>query len=317
MPVTDGAGGYVDLKPAKDTVQFRVNEALKGQTVTWEFELVHDARESYGGVIRLIPKSLKPQSDAEDKTQDTIKSKEKAIPFLNALLVKVPRGQAGGSDFKAGDRVKLEGAIGDASGNKGINALLSPSGPVAVYHLDAAPHTVFWVGLTKATITGPNRRTVPRRKPAADVVKVAKALIRASYFQYDEETLKEIYASEVQLLPGNRLFQYGLEVPRAAAKLGVVIDREKMLPAVATQAGRDPVPRQFVEQFVNKFRIEQLEVAEGEFVTEPNQPSESHDGKLRFSIRKGDVLLKVSVPGAFRFVQLRKTDGKWEVVAEY
>ena len=39
MPVTDGAGGYVDLKPADDTVQFRVNEALKGKPVSWEFEV--------------------------------------------------------------------------------------------------------------------------------------------------------------------------------------------------------------------------------------------------------------------------------------
>jgi hypothetical protein len=33
------------------------------------------------------------------------------------------------------------------------------------------------------------------------------ALNRVSFIQYDEETLKEIYASKAQLLPWNRLFQ--------------------------------------------------------------------------------------------------------------
>lgn len=52
--ITDGAGGVVDLKPAEDTVQFRVNEAVKGKTVSWEFELEGDA--SYYSQVSLGPR---------------------------------------------------------------------------------------------------------------------------------------------------------------------------------------------------------------------------------------------------------------------
>jgi hypothetical protein len=149
---------------------------------------------------------------------------------------------------------------------------------------------------------------------------VAKALLRASLFDYDEETLTEIYAPKVQLLPGNKLFyeQYRLTEDRSVDKLGAVVERDKLLEAVAKSAERSSdIPKGLIGQVVDDFKIEQFEVAEGEFVTEPNRPSESLDGKLRFLIKKGDVLLRVSVPGVFRFVQMRKADGKWRVVAEY
>ncbi len=154
------------------------------------------------------------------------------------------------------------------------------------------------------------------REPSAEITALAKALIRAS-FQYDEQMLKEIYSPEVQLLPGNRLFQYGLEVPEKMSAFGGLVKRDNMLTALEKQAGRDPVPGSIVAQIVDMFRIEQFEVAKGEFVTEPNQPSDSQYGKLRFTIEDNDVLLKVSVPSAFRFLQLRKTDEQWKVVAEY
>jgi hypothetical protein len=60
-----------------------------------------------------------------------------------------------------------------------------------------------------------------------------------------------------------------------------------------------------------------LDVPAGEFVTEPNQPGESVFDKLRFSIQENDLLLKVSVPSAFRYFQIRKTGDEWKVVAEY
>ena len=39
--------------------------------------------------------------------------------------------------------------------------------------------------------------------------------------------------------------------------------------------------------------------------------------KLRFTIQENDVLLKVSVPSAFRYLQLRKLGDQWKVVVEY
>ena len=128
IPVTDGAGGYVDLKPADDTVQFQVNKALKGQNVKWEFELARDVARSFNGVAQLTPKSV---------------SKKNPNPFLATLTIDT----TDELEFKAGDIVKLEGTIGDASQNKGLGTLLTPSGPIAVYHLNSTPHPIFWLGL--------------------------------------------------------------------------------------------------------------------------------------------------------------------------
>ncbi len=306
IPVTKGAGGYIDLKPAEDTVQFRANEALKGQKVTWEFTLGSDVIVRNGGIV------LMPQSITNQDAKDT----KKAIPFLSAIMARVTRDQAAEMGFKTGDRVKVEGTIGDFSSNKGIAALQSPAGPVAVYHLDSAPHPIFWVGLIEVKITGPKRKSTPLRKPAADVAKVAKAALRAN-FQYDEQAIKAIYTEEVLLLPGNRLFHFGLELPAKMTPSGVVVKRDNMLPALKKQAERDPAPESIVALLVDEFRIEQLDVPAGEFVTEPNQPSDSLYGKLNFTIEENDALIKISVPDAFRYLQLRKVDEQWKVVAEY
>ena len=75
--ITDGAGGYVDLKPAKDTLQFRVNESLKGQTVKWEFELAADVSPNYLGLMMLQPKSATrcPASRSKSSTCSRMKAR--------------------------------------------------------------------------------------------------------------------------------------------------------------------------------------------------------------------------------------------------
>jgi hypothetical protein len=297
VPVTDGAGGYVDMAPAEDTVQFQVNKAIKGQKVEWEFELARDAAKSLNGVARLIPKSV---------------SKENKNPFLAALIIDT----TDELDFKAGDLVKLEATIGDASQNKGLGGLLAPSGPVAVYHLDSTPHPIFWLGLTNVKISGPTRKTTARIQPAPEVTAFAKDLLRAS-MRYDEEEAQQLYASEVQLLPGNRLFYFGLEVPGKMTEYGVPVKRDEMLVALKKQAARDPMPSFIVGTIVNSFRIEQLDVPVGDYATEPNQRKRIPVPIIAIQDHENDVLLKLSVPGAFRFVQLRKTDEQWKVIAEY
>ena len=134
---------------------------------------------------------------------------------------------------------------------------------------------------------------------------------------YDEKKLNQVYAAEVQLLPGNRLFYFGLEVAGKMTESGVPVKRDEMLVALKKQAARDPLPSFIAGTVVNSFRIEQLDIAVGDYVTEPNQPSESLYRSLRFRIADNDVLLKLSVPGAFRFVQLRKLDNQWKVIAEF
>jgi hypothetical protein len=98
------------MAPAEDTVQFQVNKAIKGQKVKWEFELAHDVAKSFNGVARLIPKSV---------------GKENANPFLAALIIDT----TDELDFKAGDLVKLEATIGDASQIKDSAGFYHPLAP--------------------------------------------------------------------------------------------------------------------------------------------------------------------------------------------
>ena len=297
IPVTDGAGGYVDTAPAEDTVQFKVNQALNGQTVKWEFELAEAATMSFGGTARLIPKAA---------------VKENETAFLAAIIIK----STSEIDFKAGDLVKLEATIGDATQNKGLSGLLTPSGPVVVYHLDSTTHPVFWLGLTNVKISGPKRKTTALLQPGPEVTAFAKDLLR-SWLLYDEKKLNNLYAPEVLCLPGNRLFSFGLEVPGKMTEYGVPVNRDEMLVALSKQAARDPLPSFIVGTMVSSFRIEQVDAAVGDYATEPNQPSDTLFQTLRFKIEENDVLLKVSVPGAFRYIQLRKTEDQWKVIAEY
>jgi serine/threonine protein kinase len=297
LPVTDGAGGFVDLAPTEDSVQFQVNKALKGQKVKWEFGLALDAATSFNGVTQLQPK---------------VATNVNASSFLAAIMIKTTTQL----DFKAGDVVTLEATIGDASENRGLAGLLAPVGPVAIYHLDSTTHPVFWLGLKEVEISGPTRKTVPLRQPTPEVTAFAKDLLQACMV-YDEKMLIQVYASEVQLLPDNRLFSFGLEVPGKMTEYGVPVKRDDMLVALKKQAARVPLPSSVVGMMVSSFQIEQLDVAVGDYATEPNQPSESLFRALRFKIEENDVLLKVSVPGAFRFVQLRKKDEQWQVIAEY
>jgi serine/threonine protein kinase len=297
MPVTDGAGGYVDMAPAEDTVQFQVNNALKGQKVKWEFELALDVAVAFNGVAQLQPK---------------VAANQNAQSFLAAIMLKTTTQL----DFKAGDIVKLEATIGDASQNRGLAALLAPAGPVAIYHLDSTTHPVFWLGLKDVKISGPTRKTTARIQPAPEVTAFAKELLRASML-YDEKELNKLYAPQVQLLPGSRLFHFGLEVPGKTTEYGVPVKRAELLMAIKKQAAVDPIPSLFIGQFISLYRIEQLDVPVGDYATEPNQPNESLYRSMIFKIKENDVLLKLSVPGAFGFVQLRKLDDQWKVIAEY
>ncbi len=73
----------------------------------------------------------------------------------------------------------------------------------------------------------------------------------------------------------------------------------------------------FIGQSVSLYQIEHWDVPVGDYATAPNQPNESLYRSMTFKIKENDVLLKLSVQGAFGFVQLRRADEQWKVVAEY
>ena len=136
--ITDGAGGLIDLTPGKDTMQFRVNEALKGKTIRWEFELGRIS--AMGGGVMVIPKSLLPAH-----------AERKEIPFLNTIQFKKHAANLPETELKPGHRVVLEATIGDSSKNG--REPFSFHGATAIHHLQGVAHPIFWLGLDEVTIT--------------------------------------------------------------------------------------------------------------------------------------------------------------------
>ena len=133
---------------SKGTLQYLANEKVKGQTVEWEFELQRDAEKSIGGEIALFPKIGKKQ---------VIDGKEMMLGHLNAILLS----GAKVGPFKAGDRIRLKAEIDDFSRFKKDFDLAT--GLVAIYHLEGAPHPIFWLKLAKAEIIQ-LPKTVPAKK---------------------------------------------------------------------------------------------------------------------------------------------------------
>ena len=135
--ITDGYGGFVDFDASKGTVQYLANEKVKGQRVEWEFELKQDAEKSYDDQIALVPKVGKKQ---------VIEGEERMLGYLNVIVL----GDAKVGPFEAGDRIRLKAEIDDFSRFRKDFELAT--GLVAIYHLDGAPHPIFWLKLAKAEI---------------------------------------------------------------------------------------------------------------------------------------------------------------------
>ncbi len=143
--ITDGAGGVVDLKPEPGTVQHAANEALKAQAVRWAFVLAQD-EVNLGGTTALMPDL------GFDASKSLAELSPDKIPHLGMILVRASSSRSATMGaLKAGDRVVVEGKIGDASKNRGF-IVTSFEGPVVLYHLSNAGHPAFWVGLTEANI---------------------------------------------------------------------------------------------------------------------------------------------------------------------
>ena len=135
--ITDGYGGFVDFDASKGTLQYLANEKVKGRRIEWEFELQRDAEKTNDDHIALVPKIGKKQ---------VIEGEEILLGYLNVIVL----GDADVGPFKAGDRIRLKADIDDFSRFRKNFELAN--GLVAIYHLDGAPHPIFWLKLAKAEI---------------------------------------------------------------------------------------------------------------------------------------------------------------------
>ena len=94
------------------------------------------------------------------------------------------------------------------------------------------------------------------------------------------------------------------------------LDRDKVIArAMRMFAGGSD---QLASMVFRRLSFENLNVTEGEFAASPFASLQSKDGvELRFQIKAGDALVRVSQQSAYWYFQLRKRDGQWTVVAEY
>lgn len=134
------------------------------------------------------------------------------------------------------------------------------------------------------------------------------------------DALSNTYNSDVMLMPGHEFLKEGYGLAKSGARdSGQEVSRERLLDTMKKAAAARPErPAERVEKLMASLRNELVETREGEFSTEASDPVGTSDGKLHFSIEKGDVLLKISPPkGDFILLHLREIDGVWKVVSEY
>jgi hypothetical protein len=161
----------------------------------------------------------------------------------------------------------------------------------------------------------------PPAAVAGDKLAISTAKIHvAAIVRQDVDALEKTYAAEVGLIPGHEFLkdEYGLTKPGGRAR-GATVEREKLLAAMKKAvADRPPRPADRVDKMLASLTYTPLDAVPGEFATDPSDPVDTPDGKLRFDIKKGDVLVKVAPPkGDFLLLQLRQIKSAWKVVAEY
>ncbi len=168
LPITDGAGGYVDLAPAEDTVQFQVNQAMKGQVIKWEFELAFDAVMSFNGVCSTPTKSRVPRE-------------REAVSRCTCSQYNEPnRLQSWGHREARGDDWRFVTKLG----TRRAYITLWPGRDLSSRLNNASRILVRPEG---SQISGPTRKAAALLDPAPDVTAFAKDLLRAS-MAYDERS---------------------------------------------------------------------------------------------------------------------------------
>jgi len=158
----------------------------------------------------------------------------------------------------------------------------------------------------------------PELRPTVTAIETAKIHVRSIILHINGGAPKALngvkYAPKVQLLPGHELLKDKHHLAPAGARAkGAVVARDKLMAAMAkVQVVKQ---KQFViekmEQMLKTLKYTPMKTKEGAFVV-------NADGKRHFTIKRGDILLKVSPPkGDSLLLQLRLQKGNWVVVAEH
>jgi len=240
-----------------------------------------------------------------------------------------------GTGMKAGDEIEVEAwqpvsRIPPLPGPQGHGSIPKKGDAVTVYvagkkgraYKAILPNgiTILTSATAQAALKAEKNETTPApRESSHDAVEAARKHLRA-FLACDPETLKATYAPKVELMPGHEFLkdQYALTAPGGRAR-GATVERDKFIAAMRkASANHPPRPAERIDEMLKTLTYDTLKTAAGRFVTDSTDPVGTQDGKLRFTIKKGDVLLKVSPPkGDFLLLHLRREEGTWSVVSEY
>lgn len=133
-----------------------------------------------------------------------------------------------------------------------------------------------------------------------EAIEAARAHLRA-LLTADKQFLSNSYAATVRMLRKDK-----------------DMDREKAIDAAVKQFGDGgDVPAAVIGQLLDRMKFKSVEVTEGEFVTPPSAAISTKDGSLRFTIEKRDSVVTITQGRSAWFLQLRKSNNGWTVVAEY
>ncbi len=154
-----------------------------------------------------------------------------------------------------------------------------------------------------------------------DPVEVAKAHMR--HFMAGEfDKLEKSYAKKVVLVSGHELLkkEYGLAGPKGRTE-STEVERGKLIGTMKEELKDLKFNAETVGKVLEILEFKKLKVKSGEYVADPSDPVDTSDGKIRFKIKSGDVLIKVGPKppkrGDHQLFQLRKIEARWRVVAEY
>ena len=152
-----------------------------------------------------------------------------------------------------------------------------------------------------------------------EALHVTKSHLR-NFLHADHGKLQESYASKVILMPGHEFLkiEYGLAT-EPGRKKSIEVNSEKLIQAMKKASEARPArPAEKISAMLESLKFEVQKAEVGDFVATPSDPVGTPDAKLHFTIKEGDVLVKVSPPrGDYILLQLRQVKGAWKVVAEY
>ena len=153
--------------------------------------------------------------------------------------------------------------------------------------------------------------------PSSSATEAAKRHLK-QFLGGDFDKLEKSYADTVTLVAGHEFLKPEYQLaPDGERNRSAKVERSKLMQTI--QKNPKKLPAERIEKLLAAMNFETLKAAPGEFATDPPDPVDTPDGKIRFQIKPGDQLIKV-VPkkgGDFLLFQFMPVDKEWQVVAEY